>query len=461
MALRNIAIIAHVDHGKTTLVDKLLSQSGAFRENQRVAERVMDSNDLEKERGITILAKATSVVWKDTRINIVDTPGHADFGGEVERILSMVDGAIVLVDAAEGPMPQTKFVVGKALKMGLKPIVAINKVDRPDARATQVVNEVFDLFAALDATDEQLYELVNGDWLFRMPSLQLAEAQVAGGGRAHVYELTWPAPGLGGTLGSCHGLDIPLVFGTLTNGQPANVCSAAGVQAAALVQPVAEADTVEHGLQLGIRRRVAGEQQVLADVLVEEHGLLFAQAHRGADGIGMGRDDVAAAEVVLARHGLQEPHQHVRQRRLARSARPDDEQSLARPHVEIDAAQRVLGAAGPARRHVPQRDPVAERQGGGGLVVLAGLVAVVGTGGLVGLVRQLGWDRLRHGIGDPGRRPAHLPPRRRGERHGREHLEDGHRHEHRDREGRGGQAGQGGNKQQRTEVHAHFSLVFC
>ncbi|MCD1635681.1 translational GTPase TypA [Martelella mediterranea] len=156
MALRNIAIIAHVDHGKTTLVDELLKQSGAFRENQRVDERVMDSNDLEKERGITILAKATSVVWKDTRINIVDTPGHADFGGEVERILSMVDGAIVLVDAAEGPMPQTKFVVGKALKVGLRPIVAINKIDRPDARADEVVNEVFDLFAALDATDEQL-----------------------------------------------------------------------------------------------------------------------------------------------------------------------------------------------------------------------------------------------------------------------------------------------------------------
>ena len=130
MNLRNIAIIAHVDHGKTTLVDRLLQQSGAFRDNQRVAERVMDSNDLEKERGITIMAKATSIAWKDTRINIVDTPGHADFGGEVERILSMVDGAIVLVDASEGPMPQTKFVVGKALKIGLKPIVAVNKVDR-------------------------------------------------------------------------------------------------------------------------------------------------------------------------------------------------------------------------------------------------------------------------------------------------------------------------------------------
>jgi GTP-binding protein len=156
MALRNIAIIAHVDHGKTTLVDRLLQQSGAFRDNQRVAERVMDSNDLERERGITILAKAASVVWKDTRINIVDTPGHADFGGEVERILNMVDGAIVLVDAAEGPMPQTKFVVGKALAVGLRPIVLINKVDKPDARPAEVVNEVFDLFAALDASEEQL-----------------------------------------------------------------------------------------------------------------------------------------------------------------------------------------------------------------------------------------------------------------------------------------------------------------
>jgi len=156
MNLRNIAIIAHVDHGKTTLVDELLKQAGSFRENQRVAERAMDSTDLEKERGITILAKATSVDWKDYRINIVDTPGHADFGGEVERILSMVDSAIVLVDAAEGPMPQTKFVVGKALKVGLRPIVVINKIDRPDARHVEVVNEVFDLFAALDATDEQL-----------------------------------------------------------------------------------------------------------------------------------------------------------------------------------------------------------------------------------------------------------------------------------------------------------------
>jgi GTP-binding protein len=156
MQLRNVAIIAHVDHGKTTLVDRLLQQSGVFRENQRVMERAMDSNDLERERGITILAKATSVEWQGTRINIVDTPGHADFGGEVERILNMVDGALVLVDAAEGPLPQTKFVVSKALKMGLKPIVVINKVDRADARPTEVVNEVFDLFAALDATDEQL-----------------------------------------------------------------------------------------------------------------------------------------------------------------------------------------------------------------------------------------------------------------------------------------------------------------
>jgi GTP-binding protein len=156
MNIRNIAIIAHVDHGKTTLVDRLLQQSGVYRENQRQVERAMDSNDLERERGITILAKAASVEWKGTRINIVDTPGHADFGGEVERILNMVDGALVLVDAAEGPLPQTKFVVSKALRMGLKPIVVINKVDRSDARPVEVINEVFDLFAALDATDEQL-----------------------------------------------------------------------------------------------------------------------------------------------------------------------------------------------------------------------------------------------------------------------------------------------------------------
>ena len=156
MKLRNVAIIAHVDHGKTTLVDRLLQQSGAFRENQRVAERAMDSNDLERERGITILAKVTSIHWHDTRINIVDTPGHADFGGEVERILNMVDGALVLVDAAEGPLPQTKFVVSKALKVGLRPIVAINKVDRSDARPEVVASEVFDLFAALDASEEQL-----------------------------------------------------------------------------------------------------------------------------------------------------------------------------------------------------------------------------------------------------------------------------------------------------------------
>jgi GTP-binding protein len=155
-ALRNVAIIAHVDHGKTTLIDVLLNQSGAFRTGQQVDERAMDSNDLERERGITILAKVTSLEWKDARINIVDTPGHADFGGEVERILSMVDGAILLVDAAEGPMPQTKFVLAKALARGLKPIVVINKIDKPDARPDFVLDAVFDLFAALDANDEQL-----------------------------------------------------------------------------------------------------------------------------------------------------------------------------------------------------------------------------------------------------------------------------------------------------------------
>ncbi|MBF12212.1 MAG: translational GTPase TypA [Flavobacteriaceae bacterium] len=156
MKLRNIAIIAHVDHGKTTLIDKLLSQSGAFRDNQKVAERIMDSNDLEKERGITILAKCTSVVWDGIRINIIDPPGHADFGGEVERILSMVDSAILLVDAAEGPMPQTKFVLSKALQIGLRPLVIINKIDKSDSRPDEVVNEIFDLFAVLNADEYQL-----------------------------------------------------------------------------------------------------------------------------------------------------------------------------------------------------------------------------------------------------------------------------------------------------------------
>jgi len=156
MDIRNIAIIAHVDHGKTTLVDELLKQSGVFRENEAVSERAMDSNDIERERGITILAKCTSVEWKGTRINIVDTPGHADFGGEVERILSMVDGVVLLVDAAEGPMPQTKFVTSKALALGLRPIVVVNKVDKPDGEPDRAVDDVFDLFAALEATDDQL-----------------------------------------------------------------------------------------------------------------------------------------------------------------------------------------------------------------------------------------------------------------------------------------------------------------
>src|SRR5947209_16614728 len=162
MDLHNVAIIAHVDHGKTTLVDQLFRQSGTFRDNQRVEERAMDSTDLEKERGITILAKCTSVEWAPagaqsaTRINIVDTPGHADFGAEVERILSMVDGVILLVDAAEGPMPQTKFVTGKALALGLRPIVVVNKIDRPDARPAEVLDEVFELFLNLEASDEQL-----------------------------------------------------------------------------------------------------------------------------------------------------------------------------------------------------------------------------------------------------------------------------------------------------------------
>ena len=154
--LRNVAIIAHVDHGKTTLVDEMLKQSGVFRENQAVQDRVMDSNDLERERGITILAKNTAVQYGDIKINIVDTPGHADFGGEVERILKMVNGVILLVDAAEGPMPQTRFVLQHALELGHRVIVVVNKIDRPDARIHEVVDEVLELLLELDATDEQL-----------------------------------------------------------------------------------------------------------------------------------------------------------------------------------------------------------------------------------------------------------------------------------------------------------------
>lgn len=186
MDIRNIAIIAHVDHGKTTLVDALLSDSGMFRANQQVVERVMDSNELERERGITILAKCASVQWEGIKINIVDTPGHADFGGEVERILSMVDGVLLLVDASEGPMPQTKFVTAKAFKLGLKPIVVINKVDKPDARPDEVLNEVFDLFVALDANDEQLdfpvlYASAKQGWAAR-------EADQKGDNMAPVFE---------------------------------------------------------------------------------------------------------------------------------------------------------------------------------------------------------------------------------------------------------------------------------
>jgi GTP-binding protein len=188
MNLRNIAIIAHVDHGKTTLVDRLLQESGTFRANQKVAERAMDSNDLERERGITILAKCTSVVWNGTRINIVDTPGHADFGGEVERVLNMVDGVLLLVDAAEGVMPQTKFVLAKALRLGLRPIVVINKIDRPDQRADAVHDEIFDLFAALDADDRQL----DFPTLFASAKEGWASAEPArpeGGNMAPLFEL--------------------------------------------------------------------------------------------------------------------------------------------------------------------------------------------------------------------------------------------------------------------------------
>ncbi|MCY4613749.1 MAG: GTP-binding protein, partial [Nitrospira sp.] len=182
MNLRNIAIVAHVDHGKTTLVDAMLWQSGTFRENQDVAERVLDSMDLEREKGITIMAKNTAITYGDVKINIVDTPGHADFGGEVERTLRMVDGIMLLVDAAEGPLPQTRFVLSKALELGLPPIVVINKIDRQDARASEVLNEVYDLFIDLDASEEQiefpvLYSVAREGKCTRTPDGQLTDLQ--------------------------------------------------------------------------------------------------------------------------------------------------------------------------------------------------------------------------------------------------------------------------------------------
>src|SRR5512139_4002478 len=189
-AIRNVAIIAHVDHGKTTLVDKLLQQSGTFRANQQVAERVMDSNDLERERGITILAKNCAVDYEGTHINIVDTPGHADFGGEVERVLSMVDGVLLLVDAVEGPMPQTRFVTKKALALGLKPIVVINKVDRRGARSDWVVNATFDLFDKLGATDDQLdFPIIYASGLNGWACLDLKDAPSQGGAAADMKPL--------------------------------------------------------------------------------------------------------------------------------------------------------------------------------------------------------------------------------------------------------------------------------
>src|SRR5579884_1241408 len=177
-SIRNIAIIAHVDHGKTTLVDAMLRQSGTFRANEAVAERVMDSNDLERERGITILAKNTAIYYKDTKINIVDTPGHSDFGGEVERALKMVDGAMLLVDASEGPLPQTRYVLSKALEAKLPPLVVINKIDRPDARPQEVLNEIYDLFIDLEAREDQLEFPV----LYTNAKAGTASTKMTGGG---------------------------------------------------------------------------------------------------------------------------------------------------------------------------------------------------------------------------------------------------------------------------------------
>ncbi|MEN9330578.1 MAG: GTP-binding protein TypA, partial [Pseudomonadota bacterium] len=241
--IRNIAIIAHVDHGKTTLVDQLLRQSGTFRENEKIAERVMDNNDLEKERGITILAKNCAVSWNDTHINIVDTPGHADFGGEVERALSMVDGVVLLIDAVEGPMPQTRFVTKKALALGLKPIVVVNKVDRPGSRPDYVINAAFDLFDKLGATEEQLdFPVVYASGLNGWASLTEGEA------------------------GEQWGKDLAPLFDTVLKHVPAHQ----GDAAAPLQLQISSLDYSTFVGRIGVGRVNAGTLKPATDVLVME-----------------------------------------------------------------------------------------------------------------------------------------------------------------------------------------------
>ena len=241
--IRNIAIIAHVDHGKTTLVDQMLRQSGTFRENEKVAERVMDSNDIERERGITILAKNCAVTWKDTHINIVDTPGHADFGGEVERALSMVDGVVLLIDAQEGPMPQTRFVTKKALALGLKPIVVVNKVDKPGARPDYVINAAFELFDKLGATEDQLdFPVVYASGL---------------NGWASLTE---------GTAGEAWGPDLVPLFETVLSHVPAHQ----GDPAAPLQLQISSLDYSSFVGRIGVGRINAGTLKPMMDVLVME-----------------------------------------------------------------------------------------------------------------------------------------------------------------------------------------------
>ncbi len=265
MKLRNIAIIAHVDHGKTTLVDKMLRQAGVFRANQQVEERVMDSNPLERERGITILAKNTAVRWEDTKINIVDTPGHADFGGEVERILRMVDGVLLLVDAAEGPMPQTRFVTRKALELGLQPIVVINKIDRPDARALEVHDEVLELFMDLEASDAQL----NAPFLYASSRFGVAYRELPAVGRVGgsavesgpAHPLTRPPAGEG--QGGWDG-DLSPLFETILTAIPAPLCAPDGP----LQMLISTVDFSSYLGRIAIGRVERGVMRVGQDVLL-------------------------------------------------------------------------------------------------------------------------------------------------------------------------------------------------
>jgi GTP-binding protein len=305
--LRNVAIIAHVDHGKTTLVDQMLRQAGVFRANQQVEERVMDSNPLERERGITILAKNTAVHWGDTKINIVDTPGHADFGGEVERILRMVDGVLLLVDAAEGPMPQTRFVTRKALELGLQPIVVINKIDRPDARALEVHDEVLELFLELEASEAQL----DAPFLYASSRFGVAYREMPAVGRLGGWAVSEPSTAQPLNRSTAHGGDLTPLFETIVSAIPAPLCSVDGP----LQMLISTVDYSPYVGRIAIGRIERGVIKVGQDVLLLPlggPGLVAAEGERarvvrlyGFDGLERVEIQKASAGDIVALAGLE------------------------------------------------------------------------------------------------------------------------------------------------------------